>query len=274
MKIATLEELDRVVPVQEVVGEAGKVYRITAICRSCKVEMHLESDEVPNELARAIAAGLMPRMVGGLLCQECCDRIEAEAEVAETAQKVRERVTESNLPQALHNFEFREMVTVEGRAEVIDAVRTWASEENPRGICIFGEVGTGKTRLAATAAWQRLRRWNVKWVSMPILLAQLGAAFNDKARREAISVLTGRGALILDDLDKVNPSEWAKNQLFSALDTRIQAGAPLLITTNEPPSGLGDKFGGPVMSRVAELRVLEFPGQDMRLALNVDEKGK
>ncbi len=265
-----MEQLDRAAPVEEVDGG----YRITARCRSCQVEMHLESEEEPTLLARAIAAGAMPRVVGGLVCTLCSDEMEATAERAESEEKRRERLTWSNLPVPMHGFEFREMVTGENRDEAINAARDWASDEKPRGLVIFGDVGTGKTRLAATAAWQRLRRWNVRWVSVPVLLAQLGAAFDDKARKEAISVLTGKGALILDDLDKVNPSEWAVNQIFAALDTRIQAGAPLLITTNEPPSGLGAKFGEPVMSRVAEQRVLKLPGQDMRLQLDVDTKKK
>jgi len=110
---------------------------------------------------------------------------------------------------------------------------------------------------------------------MPILIAQLGAAFSDAARREAIGVLTGTGALVLDDLDKIKPSEWAVTQVFAALDKRIQAGSPLLVTTNKTPTQLGEQFGEPVMSRiVGYCRVFELPGRDMRLQLPVDEKEK
>jgi DNA replication protein DnaC len=267
VKIATLEELDRLVPLETVQSENGPVWQINTKCRSCQVEIKLRSDLKPNGIARAIAAGRAPRIVNGLMCDECEAR-EEEREARENhAAALRERLSASNLPKALHGFYFNEMLPEEGRKYVVDQVRKWAEIERPGGMCLWGDVGTGKTRLAATAAWSRLQQWDVRWVSMPVLIAQLGAAFNDKARKEAISVLAGKGALILDDLDKINPSEWAINQVFAAIDTRLQAGAALLITTNLPPTQIGDKFGDAVMSRVAGLDVFELPGRDNRLSL-------
>lgn len=267
MKTATIAELDRIIPLETVQLEGAPMWQVVARCRSCQVELKLRSELKPNPSARAIAAGRAPRLVNGVMCDECDEREEEREARENQAAGVRERLSLSNLPKALHSFYFNEMIPDEGRKYVVDQVRKWTEIERPGGMCLWGAVGTGKTRLAATAAWSRLQRWDVRWVSMPVLIAQLGAAFNDKARKDAISVLSGKGALILDDLDKINPSEWAINQVFAAIDTRLQAGAALLITTNLPPDQIGDKFGDAVMSRVAGLDVYELPGRDNRLAL-------
>lgn len=289
------DQLDRLVPVEEVeltgatvavdVGEeevelredwAGTAYRVKAKCLGCGTEHQLVSIERPGLQARSVAAGVLRRRPGTFTCDECISRAVAAAERAETEAAQKGRLTRSGLDPVMHGFEFSQMIVDNGRKLTVDAARNWAASEypEPRGLCIFGGKGAGKTRLAGTAVHQRVRRWGVTWVSWPILIAQLGAAFDDKARAVAISVLTGKGALALDDIaqepnEKV--SDWARRQIFAAVDRRVSAGAPLLITTNLDPAGIGEVLGEKLMSRiVGYCRVLELPGEDQRLTLNFD----
>jgi DNA replication protein DnaC len=81
-------------------------------------------------------------------------------------------------------------------------------------------------------------------VSVPDLIIKLSASFGDKDRAEALKVLTGRGPLVLDDLDKIKPSAHVLSHLFTAIDARYQSGAPLFVTTNMVPSELVDFFAG------------------------------
>lgn len=288
-KLRLAHRLNELVPMEPFERDGERYFRLRDECRSCHVELILESgpkDETegaePTLTARAFAAGAVTKRRHPFLCDACLSEIEAVEERSKTEEKHRERISGSNLDKAMQDFEFSQMLAKEGRGMTINAARDWASEEfpDPRGLCLFGDKGAGKTRLAATATWQRLRQWHVTWVSWPILLAQLGAAFNDSARAQAISVLTGKGALVLDDIaqeENEKVSDWAKRQLFAAVDRRIQAGAPLLITTNLNPSAIGVVLGEKLMSRVVGYsRVLELPGQDMRLKFNFDgskEKG-
>lgn len=272
--------LEKAMPIEEIDGPDGTIFRARSKCTACKGEVILETTEEeggkPGLYSRAVAAGVIRRLPGTFICEGCAVELEAEEERSKFEEKLRERVSLSNLDEALRGFEFSQMKAADGRGLTIGAARDWASEEfpDPRGLCLFGNKGAGKTRLAATATWQRLRSYHVTWISWPVLLAELGAAFNDSARQKAISVLTGKGALVLDDIardEKEKVSDWAKTQLFAAIDRRIQAGAPLLITTNLQPSAIGEVLGEAIMSRVVGYsRVLELPGQDMRLNFNFD----
>jgi DNA replication protein DnaC len=84
----------------------------------------------------------------------------------------------------------------------------------------------------------------VRYVSVPDLIIKLGAAFGDKDRAEALRILTGRGALVLDDLDKIKPSTHLLSHLFTAIDNRYQAGAPMFVTANLALTELEAYFAG------------------------------
>lgn len=113
----------------------------------------------------------------------------------------------------------------------VDAALGW-SEGEPRGLLLEGPVGVGKTRLAATAAWQFLARRTLRWSSMPLLHAQLSSPFGSAAHVQALALLTRTDALVLDDLDKARPTDYVAQCVFLAIDTRLNAGASLAITTN------------------------------------------
>ena len=138
------------------------------------------------------------------------------------------------------------------------------------GLLLAGPVGVGKTWLAAAAAWERLERAPVRWFSVPTLFARLSLGFADDGRQDALNVLAGKRALVLDDIDKVRASEYAAEQLFCAIDNRVTAGAQLLITTNLALSTLAGRFPEPygeaIVSRLAQhCEAFALEGQDRRL---------
>lgn len=242
------------------------------IGETCGREFDLVSDENPapvipgSDPPRRRKAGL--NLAGIALCPECSNRIDEESERERTEAAIRERIRESQLPADLRGFTFEEMIAKGKRGEVIEAARTWASGKGKRGILLHGRAGAGKTRLAATAAWERLQTRPIRYVSVAILIAQISASFSDKGRAEAVGVLVGKGPLVLDDLDKVAPSEWIRGQLFTAIDARVQAGSALLVTTNLEPVKLRERYGEAITSRLlGYCDVHELVGPDYRLEL-------
>jgi hypothetical protein len=178
------------------------------------------------------------------------------------ARLVESRRDRSGIPAAL-----RGLALPDDGSRASRAIRGWATGSAERhGLTLTGGVGVGKTFAAAAAAWERVKVEPLRWVSVPALSADLGRAFSDEARHEALSVLVGSDALVLDDIDKVRPSEFTIEVLFTAIDSRMTADAGLLVTTNLPLSELADRYGDAVVSRLAgygETFLLE--GRDRRL---------
>lgn len=257
----------------------GIVYRTSTECSICRKPIVLESVAEPSLKARAFAFGYYRRMPRQFAHDKCIAVREIEEQKRAGLHDRNKRVAESKLPEYMQGFDWHDMIPGGGRREVTAVVREWAQPRNPSPaqICLWGVKGAGKTRLAATAAWERLQRHHVRWVSLPVLIATLGASFSDAGRAEAIKVLTGTGPLILDDVarDDIKVSDWAKVQIFTAIDARVQSGSPLLVTTNIAPDRLEPILGGSTMSRIAGMKVLELPGRDNRIALpGVDQKAE
>jgi DNA replication protein DnaC len=208
------------------------------------------------------------------LCETCSRQASADRERDDERQRQEDqrrqaqvwadrRMRQTNIPRELRGL------TIDTSAgPAAQAAAAWGAGLI-NGLVLAGPVGTGKTYLAAAAAWARLQRQSVLWSSVPTLVAK---SFNPADRAEVAAVLTaGRKSLVLDDLDKVKPGDWVAAQLFSAIDSRITEGSGLLITTNlkisEIADRLGEQFGEAIASRIAGYcRIVTVHGQDRRLA--------
>jgi DNA replication protein DnaC len=199
-------------------------------------------------------------------CEECSARLDREAEEAERRAARESRRSRCRMPNKLRGELLADFPARPEQRAAVEAARSWA-DGAITGLMLTGPVGTGKTRIAASACWTRLERRHCTYASVARAIARLGASLTDEGRREAISVFAGQGAIVLDDLDKARPSEYGKEQVFAAIDAREQAGAPLLVTTNLEPSGIAERYGEAVASRlVGYCRIVEVGGDDLRLA--------
>lgn len=210
------------------------------------------------------------------VCDDCIVHAKAEEHERAKAEEVgRSRAARdgrrrhAGLPSELRDISFSELDRAGSRATAIDAASQWAGGA-VKGVALTGPIGVGKTRIAAAAVWAMCDRRPVRWMSAPLLFARLGSGFGSPQRNEALAVLTGKSALILDDLDKTRPTEYAAEHVFLAVDGRIDNGLPLLVTTNlslaEIAARFVPPFGEALASRLAGYcKVVRLSGRDRRM---------
>lgn len=204
-------------------------------------------------------------------CDTCSDHLQAVAdkerdrrqdEENEQAQNV--RIKQSGLPRRHHHgFEPLNLP-----ADVHAAAQRWASLGG--GLLLTGPVGVGKTTIAGAACYVRLHAKACHWVSAPLLFARLGSGFGSQQHDAAVDLMTSKTALVLDDIDKARPTDYGAEQIFLAVDQRVEHEMPLLVTTNlaagEIASRFPDPYGAAIASRlVGYCDVIELTGEDRRL---------
>lgn len=199
--------------------------------------------------------------------REHADEFERDARI----RRHQRRIAASGIPDRYAGLRLDQTASRGG-----DLAREWvrsATDDNAtrRGLVLTGPVGVGKTHLAAAAAGSLLDHRPVRWLTGPLLLARLGTGLGTREHDDMIRVLLGRTPMVLDDLDKARATEYAAEQVFTAVDSRVSENVPLLVTTNLELRELADRWPSPygeaVVSRLAGFCVVvRMSGPDRRMA--------
>ena len=112
-------------------------------------------------------------------------------------------------------------------------VTKWAMmKENCIGLLLWGDVGTGKTFIAACIANALIEKGvSVLMTNFSKILNSLSGMF-DVDRNKFIESFNRYSLLIIDDLGIERNSEFALEQVFNVIDSRYRSKKPLIITTN------------------------------------------
>ena len=139
------------------------------------------------------------------------------------------------------------------------------------GLLLWGDVGTGKSFLAACIANALLEKGvPVLMTNFSKILNQMGAMYSDE-RYRYIASFNRFSLLIIDDLGIERNTEYALEQVYAVVDERYKAGLPLIITTNLTISQLRnpeDVAHARIYSRILEMCTpVHVPGLDRRTAI-------
>ena len=105
-------------------------------------------------------------------------------------------------------------------------------QENNAGLLIVGNVGIGKTYMAACIANALLEQEvTVKMTNFGTILDDL---YKEDDKTEYIRELCRNDLLIIDDLNTERDTTFAKESIFKVIDERYRQGKPIIITTNLP----------------------------------------
>lgn len=144
----------------------------------------------------------------------------------------------------------------------------------PRGLLLLGQVGSGKTHLAAAAVnylLERERR-NLLFTGATDFFEELKSSFDaDEESKSKAWRLQQKVKkvpfLVIDDLGSHNFSDWARSVLFTILNYRLNEMQTTIITTNLNSEQLRENLGNRLMSRlVAQCQpCLLLANNDLRL---------
>jgi DNA replication protein DnaC len=172
-----------------------------------------------------------------------------------------ERIIRAQLPERYHHAKLEDFPPA-----VAKAVRDWIAAPTD-GLLIPGDVGTGKTYLAAaivravvTAGKSiRFRR-----------AAQLYQAIRDSygmegvSEEEILSDFIDAPLLVLDDLGTGSFSDHERRYTLEVLDRRLNESRPTIITSNWTLEQIRERMDDRIASRISGFTKLALTGQDKR----------
>jgi DNA replication protein DnaC len=159
----------------------------------------------------------------------------------------------------------------EQQPAAFDLTRAFAQQ--PVGVlALYGSYGTGKTHLLAAVANAYAETGQAcLFASVVSLFDAVGERieqrqdYHDLLRRAIQTPL-----LILDDIDKLKPSEFREETLYKLLNGRCNSGLPLALSSNSTPDELERWVGKAGRSRLMQgLIPVPMNGPDYRLETQI-----
>ena len=140
-----------------------------------------------------------------------------------------------------------------------------------KGLCLYGEVGTGKTHMAVAVFRELLIRGKQGvFTSVTGLLFKIRRAFQTnisktKTEEYYLKEYAECQFLFLDDFGIEKSTEWSRQVLDYIVYERDSNLRPLILTTNLSLADISKKVDSRISSRLAAMgQVLHFTGGDYR----------
>lgn len=160
-------------------------------------------------------------------------------EAEELEEKKNQRKVNQNRSKAFYYSSMREWTFERDdrkNPRISDALKRYVDQfsyfyEKGQGLLLYGTVGTGKTYLAACVVNAVIdNMYSAKMTNFSRILNELQSSFDD--RQKYIDEICKYSLLVIDDLGAERDSGYAREQVYSVIDSRYQTNKPIIITTN------------------------------------------
>ncbi len=148
---------------------------------------------------------------------------------------------------------------------------TRAFAQQPVGVlALYGSYGTGKTHLLAAVTNASIEAGrSCLFASVVSLFDAIGERIEQRQdHHDLLRRAIKTPLLVLDDVDKLKPSEFREETLYKLLNGRCNAGLPLALSSNNAPNDLERWVGAAGRSRLMQgLIPVPMNGPDYRLEM-------
>lgn len=136
---------------------------------------------------------------------------------------------------------FEDYTVTTGNKKAVDGAKWFLDNKATRGLYLFGDVGTGKTFLAALIAQEYAAKGKtVIFGDVPSLLADLKATFGKGGTEDLLNRYYNCALLILDDIGAGKVTDWNVGILYQIVNARYNADKLTIATSNCDFNGLED----------------------------------
>jgi DNA replication protein DnaC len=168
----------------------------------------------------------------------------------------------------------------EGLINAVKAIRRFAEAfpVAPRGLCLIGPHGIGKTHLAVATLRDAIERTGARGLFFEVsdLLRIIRSTYNPvtkTAEMDVLQPLVSAQLLVLDDVGKEKTSEWVEETMTFIINARYNERLLTILTSNyednpdlEVLDSLKVRVGARMHSRMHEMcEFVEYGGADYRL---------
>jgi DNA replication protein DnaC len=210
-------------------------------------------------------------------CPQCQLALDESLEAWRAQWQIRRRWEACGVPIRYRNRTFANWTPqTKLQKKILAAVKAYsagldAAYDEGRGLIMVGDVGTGKTHLAAALTHEMVRQgFDCRFVCTGDLFAEIKRGFAKGENEFDIRPLQSVQFLLLDDLGASRGTEWEVSVLHELLRHRYDTTLPTIVTTN--CSELDRAVGTRIADRFAEnmVRITIAGASQRKQAMKVD----
>lgn len=142
-------------------------------------------------------------------------------------------------------------------------------ENDGENIIFLGDVGTGKTHLAAAIANYLVEEFacSVEFYNFSEALSEIRAAFSDDDNNQNLErKMCEADMLIIDDLGKEKATVFSNEVLYRVINYRYKEKLPIVVTANTDLASLYERLDEAVFSRLVSIcKAVQMQGIDYRM---------
>ena len=138
--------------------------------------------------------------------------------------------------------------------------------KSSESLLFIGSPGLGKTHLSIAIARKVIEKgYSVVYGSLLDRLRAIEDEHFGRAQGDTLSILLDADLLILDDLGTEPSGQFYESTLYNIINTRINTGKPVIISTNLSVAQLSSTYNERLISRMMfAYKTVAFVGDDIR----------